>query len=122
MKRRILVIDDEPDILDLARIALETGDFEVTAVPSAEEAISIITRDRPALVLLDVILPKVSGLELCRRIKRDPVTRGIKVILFTALGTEVDMMLEKQDKADGYLAKPFSNTGLLGLANRLLDA
>ncbi len=120
MKKKVLVIDDEPDILDLAQIALESGGFEVVVASSGEEALPLITKKNPDLLLIDVILPGISGLELCRRLKRDPATHLMKIILFTALGTEVDMMLEKRDKADGYLSKPFSNKDLVGMVNRLL--
>ncbi len=120
MKGKILIVDDEPDILDLAKITLLSGGYEVLTAASWEQALPIIVGEKPELILLDVVLPGVSGLEICRRLKRDPQTRGIKVILFTALGTEVDMMLEKKDKADGYLTKPFSNKDILGLVGKLL--
>ena len=118
--RRILIVDDEPDILDLAKITLLSGGYEVLTAASGEEAMPIVIDKNPTLVILDVVLPGVSGLEICRRLRRDPRTRGIKVILFTALGTEVDMMLEKKDKADGYLAKPFLRNDLLALTLKLL--
>ena len=121
MSRRILVVDDEGDILDLARIVLESGGYDVATTASGEEALVIISERRPDLVLLDVVLPGVSGLEVCRRLKRDPGTRPIKVVLFTALGTEVDMMLEKKDKADGYISKPFTSKILLNMVGRLLN-
>jgi CheY-like chemotaxis protein len=121
MSRRILVVDDERDILDLARIVLESGGYEVTTVASGEEALRIISMKKPDLVLLDVVLPGVSGLDVCRLLRRDPGTRSVKVVLFTALGTEVDMMLEKKDKADGYISKPFTSKTLLDLVGRLLN-
>jgi DNA-binding response OmpR family regulator len=121
MNRKILVVDDELDILDLVRITLKSGRYDVVTATSGEEALQLISQEKPNLVLLDVVLPGLSGLELCRRLKRDPTTYSpIKVVLFTALGTEVDTMLEKRDKADGYLAKPFSSKTLLGLMERLL--
>ncbi len=120
--RKILIVDDEPDILDLAKITLLSGGYEVSTTASGEEALDMISENHPDLVLLDVVLPGVSGLEICRRLKRDPKTHSIKVILFTALGTEVDMMLEPKDKADGYMTKPFSNRDLLGLVGKILGA
>ena len=121
MNQRILVVDDEGDILDLARIVLESGGYDVATAASGEEALRIISMKKPDLVLLDVVLPGVSGLDVCRLLKRDPGTRPIKVVLFTALGTEVDMMLEKKDQADGYLAKPFTSKMLLDLVGKLLN-
>lgn len=121
MSRRILVVDDERDILDLARIILKSGGYDVATAASGEEALKIISMKKPDLVLLDVVLPGVSGLEVCRRLKRYPGTPPIKVVLFTALGTEVDMMLEKKDKADGYISKPFTSKTLLNMVGRLLN-
>jgi CheY-like chemotaxis protein len=92
----------------------------ITAI-SGEQALQLIPKAKPDIILLDVVLPGVSGLEVCRRLKKDPITRFIKIILFTALGTEVDMMLEKNSKADGYIAKPFSNKNLLAMVNKLLN-
>jgi DNA-binding response OmpR family regulator len=121
MRKKVLIVDDEPDILDLARIAVEAGGYNVLTATSAEQALPIIAKEKPNLILLDVVLPGTSGLELCRRLKRDPATRATKIIMFTALGTEVDMMLDKKDKADAYTAKPFSNTALLALIKKQLE-
>ena len=121
MREKVLIVDDEPDILDLARIAIEAGGYNVLTATSAEQALPIIAKEKPNLILLDVVLPGTSGLDLCRRLKRDPSTRATKIIMFTALGTEVDMMLEKKDKADAYAAKPFSNTALLALIKKQLE-
>lgn len=120
MKGKILIVDDEPDLLDLAKITLLAGGYEVLTAASGEQALNLIKGNKPDLILLDVVLPGVSGLDICRRLKRNSQTNDIKIILFTALGTEVDMMLEKKDKADGYLTKPFPNRDLLGLVEKLL--
>lgn len=122
MKQKILIVDDEPDILELARIAIESGGYNVITATSGEQALQIIPKENPDLILLDVVLPGISGLEICRQLKKDPINRFIKVILFTALGTEVDMMLEDKAKADGYIAKPFSNKDLLAMINKLIDS
>jgi CheY-like chemotaxis protein len=121
MKPQVLIVDDEPDILELAKIAVESGGYSVITAISGEQALQLIPKAKPDIILLDVVLPGVSGLEVCRRLKKDPITRFIKIILFTALGTEVDMMLEKNSKADGYIAKPFSNKNLLAMVNKLLN-
>ncbi len=121
MREKVLIVDDEPDILDLAKIAVEVGGYNVLTATSAEQALPIIAKEKPNLILLDVVLPGTSGLELCRRLKRDPATRATKIIMFTALGTEVDMMLDKKDKADAYMAKPFSNNALLTLIKKQLE-
>ncbi|MFA5869024.1 MAG: response regulator [Candidatus Bathyarchaeia archaeon] len=112
--KRILVVDDEPDVLDMTRTMLESRGFEVSEAASGEEALRLIAEKKPDLVLLDVVLPGVTGLEICRRLKRSGDTRGIPVVMFTALGPEVDMMLGEGDKADAYLMKPFTMKALLG--------
>lgn len=75
----------------------------------------------PELVLLDVNLPDVSGLDVCRRIKRDAARRGIKILLFSAFGEWVGAMLEGEDQADGYLSKPFTQENLRAAVSSLLD-
>ncbi len=119
--KRILVVDDEPDILALAKAILESAGYDVRVAKTGEEGLAAIERERPNLVLLDVILPGVSGLDVLRRIRGDPSKRGLNVVLFTALGTEVKMMLGKNEGADGYLGKPFTSTQLIGLVDRLMD-
>ena len=110
---KILIVDDEQDVLDLAQEILEEEGYEVLSTVNGEKTFDLVSAFKPDLILLDVVLPETSGLDICRRLKRDKKTRAIKVILFTALGTEVDMMLEKRDKADDYLLKPFNYSGLV---------
>jgi len=117
---KILVVDDEPDILDLARLMLESQGYMVDAYTNGEDALRSMGLEHPDLVLLDVVLPGVSGLDVCRRLKRGKETRSIPVVMFTALGPEVDLMLEDDVKADGYLLKPFTRKQLLEQVNRLL--
>lgn len=111
--KRILVVDDEVDILDLTRLYLEAAGYLVEAVETGEEALQRIVKGRPDLLLLDVILPGVSGLDVLRRIRGDPRTRSMRVVLFSALGPDVEMMLKPSEAADGYLGKPFSRELLL---------
>ena len=117
---KILVVDDEEDVLELARVFLEAEGYTVQTAESGEEALARLEEDKPDLVLLDVVMPGLSGLDVCRRLKRDESTRGIPVVIFTALGTEVDMMLAEGDKADGYLQKPFTRSLLLEKVKQFL--
>lgn len=110
---KILIVDDEKDVLDLAQEILEAEGFTVFSTQDGGQTHELISSFQPDLILLDVVLPETSGLDILRKIRRSKETRGLKVILFTALGAEVDMMLEPRDKADGYLLKPFSYTGLV---------
>ena len=118
---KILVVDDEPDILELARLMLESQGYMVATESSGEDALRSVDADRPDLVLLDAVMPGLSGLDVCRRLKRGKETRGIPVVMFTALGPELDLMLEDDVKADGYLLKPFPRKQLLDKVERLLD-
>ncbi len=110
---RILVVDDEADVLLLAREMLEFEGYEVHTVESGEDALELLPELEPDLVLLDVVMPGVSGLEVCRVIKRDEAMRGVKVVLFTALGSEVDLMMDEGDKADDYVLKFFTRKAFL---------
>ena len=111
--KRILVVDDESDILEMTGAMLESNGYVVESAASGEEALRLIAEKKPDLVLLDVVLPDVTGLDVCRRLKRNPETRQLPVIMFSALGVEVDMMLEDGVKADAYLGKPFTMKALL---------
>ncbi len=113
--KSILVVDDELDILELTRLYLESAGYAVEVVDTGEAALRRIGETRPDLLLLDVVLPGVSGLEVLRRIRGDPRTRGMKVVLFSALGPDVRMMLGPKEAADGYLGKPFTRELLLKL-------
>ena len=117
---KILVVDDEEDVQQLARIILESEGYMVLTASSGEETLNILSHSKPDLVLLDVVLPGISGLDICRQMKRDKNMRDIPVIMFTALGSGVDMMLSKQEKADDYILKPFTRKMLLEKVERLL--
>jgi len=116
----ILVVDDEEDVQQLARIILESEGYMVLTAGGGEEALNILSHNKLDLVLLDVVLPSISGLDICRQMKRDKNMRDIPVIMFTALGSGVDMMLSKQEKADDYILKPFTRKMLLEKVERLL--
>ena len=118
----ILVVDDDKDILNLAKIMLEAKGYRITIADSGEEALENIAGDKPDLVLLDAVMPGLNGLDVCRALKRSEDTRNIPVIIFTALNQEVDLMLAEEDKADGYLRKPFTGKTLIDAVERLLGS
>ncbi len=105
---RILVVEDEPEILELVRYHLAREGYRVCCATSGEEALDAVHRDRPDLVLLDLMLPGIDGLEVCRRLKGDPATRGIGVVILTAKSDEADVVSGLELGADDYLPKPFS--------------
>jgi len=119
---RILVVDDEEDIRGISTRILESTGHEVDTAEDGAIALDMIKTKEYGLILLDVMMPNVSGLEVCRTLKRNQGTRGIPVIMFSALGTGTRMMLEKADQADAYLQKPFTVTGFKEIVDQVLRA
>ena len=107
-KSKVLVIEDEPDILEVIHYNLEREGHKVSACRNGEQGLSRIRTDNPDLVILDLMLPGMDGVEVCRQVKADPVTRAIPIIMVTAKGEESDIVLGLGIGADDYIAKPFS--------------
>ncbi len=105
---RILIVDDERDLLSLLDFNFRREGFETALAASGEEALAALRRQAPDLVLLDVMLPDISGTELCRTVKRDPRTQHVPVVMLTAKGEEVDKVVGFELGADDYVTKPFS--------------
>jgi DNA-binding response OmpR family regulator len=105
---RVLVVDDDADIRELVAFKLEQAGFEVTAAADGQLGLDAALRGRPDLVLLDLMLPKLSGLEVCRRLREDPATAATPVILLTAKAQEADVQRAFSAGADDYVVKPFS--------------
>ncbi|MHB8834450.1 MAG: response regulator transcription factor [Candidatus Methylomirabilia bacterium] len=106
--RTVLVVEDEEPILEMLRYGLERFGFSVHCVGSGEEALAAARNDRPDLVLLDLMLPGMDGLEVCRRLKRDKETSTIPIVILTARDGEADIVAGLEIGADDYLTKPFS--------------
>jgi two-component system alkaline phosphatase synthesis response regulator PhoP len=104
----VLVVDDEEDLLELVRYNLTKQGYDVECVGSGEQALQSARRSPPDLVVLDLMLPAVDGLEVCRRLKADPKTRGVLIVMLTAKGDEGDIITGLDRGADDYIAKPFS--------------
>ncbi len=107
-KKRILVVDDEKDILELVDYNLKKEGYSVDCVATGELALETIEREKPDLVLLDLMLPGLDGYEVARRIRRNPETAGIPVIMLTAKGEESDVVAGLELGAEDYVTKPFS--------------
>ena len=112
-KPLVLVVEDEAPLLTLLRYNLEKEGFSVCEASDGEEALMQIAERKPDLVLLDWMLPMVSGLEVCRRIRRAPETRGLPIIILTARGEETDRVRGLDSGADDYVVKPFSPSELV---------
>jgi two-component system, OmpR family, alkaline phosphatase synthesis response regulator PhoP len=107
-KKNILVVEDEEDIQELLRFNLTREGFAVTTAASGEDAVKAVIRKPPDLVLLDLMLPGLDGLDVCRALKKDPKTAGIPIVIVTAKGEESDVVAGLELGADDYVTKPFS--------------
>jgi DNA-binding response OmpR family regulator len=116
----ILVVDDEAPIVDLVRFTLEDGDVRVVEASDGAEALVLARRIKPDLVLLDVHMPRLDGLELCRQLRREPDFARTPIIMLTAAGQQADRSSGLSAGADEYLTKPFSPRALLALVEALL--
>ncbi|MCL6634463.1 MAG: response regulator, partial [Peptococcaceae bacterium] len=105
---RILVVDDERNILELIRFNLEREGYQVLTAPDGVKGMELARREKPDLIVLDVMLPGVSGLEICRELHQDPATKNIPIIMLSARAGEVDRVLGLEMGADDYVIKPFS--------------
>lgn len=115
---QILVVDDEASIRELLTFNLKKNGYEVTAAADGREALAKAAG--MDLVLLDIMLPEVDGLEVCRRLKADPQTSGIPIIMLTAKAEEIDRVLGLELGADDYVVKPFSMRELLARVKAVL--
>jgi phosphate regulon transcriptional regulator PhoB len=110
---RVLVVEDEPDVAELIRYNLAKDGYAVLISPNGADAVRHVREARPDLVLLDLMVPQLNGWEVCRRLKQDPGTRGIPVIMLTGRAEEGDKVLGFELGADDYVTKPFSPRELL---------
>ena len=116
----ILIVEDEQDLLELLAYNLEREGYDTRTTPSGEEAVKLIRRDPPDLVLLDLMLPGMSGIEVCSTIKRDDRLSNVPVIMLTAKGEEADIIRGLEIGADDYITKPFSPRVLLARIKAVL--
>ncbi len=113
LQPNILIVEDEAALVELLTYNLEKAGFQTTVARDGEEALLAVAEDKPDLVLLDWMLPYVSGIEICRRLRRNPETRDLPVILLTARGEEGDRIRGLESGADDYVVKPFSPSELI---------
>ncbi|HYA12324.1 MAG TPA: response regulator [Thermodesulfovibrionales bacterium] len=118
--RHILVVDDEADLVDLISYNLKKEGFSVDSALDGETALTKIRKGRYDLVVLDLMLPGIQGIELCRILRNDPKTESLPVIMLTAKGEEVDKILGLEMGADDYVTKPFSPRELLARVKAVL--
>lgn len=120
MSKTVLIADDEPNIVISLEFLLEQDGYRVLVARDGNEALEAIGREVPDLVLLDIMLPRLSGYDVCQRIRQNPDWAKMRVIMLTARGREVEVTKGLALGADAYVTKPFSTRDLLDQVRRLL--
>jgi twitching motility two-component system response regulator PilH len=119
-KVKLLVVDDSPTHLKLASEPFMGDAFEVATAMDGEEALAKVRSERPAVIILDVVIPKINGFQVCRQIKRSPDLCDIKVVMLSSKNQESDIFWGRKQGADAYVTKPFTDAQLLDAVNGVL--
>jgi DNA-binding response OmpR family regulator len=119
-KKKILVVEDEESLLKLESILLTSKGYEVRGVSNGQAALEAIAEELPDLILLDIMLPEMDGFEVCRRLKSDPATKELPVIMLTAKKSREDMARGEKVGADWYITKPFKSAMVIETIQRFL--
>ena len=119
-KEKILVVDDEEDILELLKYNLSREGYQVSCTTSGEKTLNLVKTETPDLILLDLMLPGMDGLEVARRLKDNPTTKKVPIVMLTAKGEEADIVTGLELGADDYITKPFSPRILLARVRAVL--
>jgi DNA-binding response OmpR family regulator len=119
--RKILIAEDERDILDLIMFTLQFGGYDVVPTSNGEDALEMVHKEQPDLILLDVRMPRMSGYEVCKQIKAEDDTRNIPVVFLSAKGQEVEVTTGYEMGAVDYILKPFAPNELLERLDNILS-
>jgi DNA-binding response OmpR family regulator len=120
MAKRILIADDEPNIVVSLEFLMKQRGYEVRAVGNGEDAITAIGEFGPDLVLLDVMMPRMSGYEVCQKVRENAAWNGIRIIMLSAKGRDIEVSKGLAVGADAYVTKPFSTKDLLARVGEML--
>ena len=121
MNKKVLIADDEQNIVISLEFLMKREGFEVVVANDGEEAIRRIRADQPDLVLLDVMMPKKSGFEVCQEVKSDPALGAVRILMLTAKGRDTEVAKGLALGADAYMTKPFSTRELVDKVRNLLE-
>jgi DNA-binding response OmpR family regulator len=119
-KKRILIVDDEPNIVTSLEFLMRREGFEVDIAADGEQALRAVGRIVPDLVLLDIMLPRLNGFEVCEKLRNDPRSSGVKIVMLTAKGRDTDVQKGMALGADLYVTKPFSTKELVEQIRQML--
>ena len=122
MTTKILIADDEPNILISLEFLMKREGYAVHLARDGQEALDVLRRERPRLVLLDVMMPKKTGFEVCQEVRNDDDIRGTLILMLTAKGRETDVVKGLALGADAYMTKPFSTRELVQKVREMLEA
>ncbi len=118
--KKVVVIDDEPFILMMIEEKLKSAGIDVVTLRSSVQAFDVIRKEKPGLVILDWMMPEMSGIEVCRRLKQDPETSDIPIFMLTAKGQDADEQLGLRSGVARYITKPFSPKALLEMVREVV--
>lgn len=121
MTKRILIVDDEPNIVVSLEFLMKREGFEVAVASDGEAALRSVEDRQPDLVLLDIMLPKKNGFEVCQAIRANPDWQAVKVVMLTAKGRDTEVAKGTALGADAYMTKPFSTKDLIAQVRQILD-
>jgi DNA-binding response OmpR family regulator len=120
MAKKILIADDEPNIVVSLEFLMKQRGYEVKVVQSGEEALRAVGEFAPDLILLDVMMPHMSGYDLCQRVRENPAWQGIRIVMLSAKGRDIEVTKGIAVGADAYVTKPFSTKDLIARVQELL--
>jgi DNA-binding response OmpR family regulator len=120
MAKKILIVDDEPNIVISLEFLMKKEGFEVAVANDGDEALAKVASFNPDLLLLDVMMPKKSGFEVCEALRADPGQAGLKIVMLTAKGRDTEMAKGLAIGADAYVTKPFSTKELVDRVKEML--
>ena len=119
--KRIILVDDDPGIVELFKDVLESRGYQVQTFQRGWEALQAVSRERPDLIILDIMLPRVNGYEVCQEIRAEPALQGTRILMLTAKGRETEVSKGMAMGADAYMTKPFSTKELVAKVKSLLE-
>lgn len=121
MTKKILIVDDESNIVISIEFLVKQAGYELEIARNGEEALEKVASFQPDLILLDVMMPKINGFEVCRRVREKPEWRDLKIVMLTAKGRDVEVAKGLALGADTYIIKPFSTKELMAEVKRMLN-
>ena len=118
--KKILIVDDRSEVVELVKVTLEGEGYQTIDASDGREALEKIRKEKPDLILLDIVMPKMDGFEVLSKLKKDPKIKEIPIIMLTAKGQKLDQEKGKELGATGYIIKPFSPSALLKRIEEIL--